>query len=165
MGTNNAKKAILFQFLFNFHLHTKKGGGNRGGGKAALGVLLTLHLLLACVNCLTVFINCSLYWVCAYMDSRNTTALREHIRQIKCRCFWRVQTGTCIPVAVLTEVRGRGGLFSAQPPYCDCSELSIHLRKQNFSFHFFKQHAQLGNFCRYLWFSTPPITAYYISQP
>lgn len=53
MATNNAKKATVFQSLFNFHLHMKKGE-KLGGKKAALGVLLTLHLFLACVNFVTV---------------------------------------------------------------------------------------------------------------
>lgn len=54
MATNNVKKATVFQSLFNFQLHMKKGEKLGAGGKAALDVLLTLHLFLACVNLITV---------------------------------------------------------------------------------------------------------------
>jgi len=51
------------------------------------------------------------------MDSRSIAALGEYIQQIKHRFFWRVQTGTSILVVVSTEVRDKGGLYGAQPPF------------------------------------------------
>lgn len=114
MATNNVKKATVFQSLFNFHLHMKKRG-KIGGGRGGSSTRCTFYITSGFSLCELCYCKCSLYWVCAYMDSRNITALREYICQIKCRFFWRVQIGTCILVVGLTEVRGRRGLFSAQP--------------------------------------------------